>query len=48
MRKILAAAAMSLIAMAYVVQVQAAAWYVRFTDQFFGAPVAATPQPLPR
>ena len=37
-----------LIAMAYVVQVQAAAWYVRFTDHFFGAPVAATPQPCPR
>ena len=37
-----------LIAMAYVVQVQAAAWYVRFTDRLFGAPVAATPQPLPR
>lgn len=37
-----------LIAMAYVVQVQAAAWYVRFTDRFFGAPVAATPQPFPR
>ncbi|GGE66148.1 arsenite transporter [Streptosporangium jomthongense] len=27
-----------LIAMAYIVQVQAAAWYVKFTDRLFGAP----------
>lgn len=27
-----------LIALAYIVQVQAAAWYVKFTDRFFGAP----------
>ena len=26
-----------LIALAYIVQVQAAAWYVRWTDRFFGA-----------
>lgn len=26
-----------IIAMAYIIQVQAAAWYVRFTDRFFGA-----------
>lgn len=29
-----------LIALAYVVQVQAAAWYVRLTDRLFGAPPA--------
>ncbi|WP_341893063.1 bile acid:sodium symporter [Variovorax sp. YR752] len=29
-----------LIALAYVVQVQAAAWYVRFTDRIFGPPAA--------
>jgi predicted Na+-dependent transporter len=27
-----------LIALAYVVQVQAGAWYVRLTDRLFGAP----------
>lgn len=33
-----------LIAMAYIVQVQAAAWYVRWTDRLFGAaPAPATP-----
>jgi ACR3 family arsenite transporter len=31
------------IALAYIIQVQSAAWYVRFTPRFFGAP-AATPQ----
>jgi len=30
-----------LIALAYVVQVQAAAWYVRFTDRLFGRPAGA-------
>lgn len=30
-----------LIALAYVVQVQAAAWYVRFTDRLFGRPMEA-------
>ncbi|MDZ7641421.1 MAG: bile acid:sodium symporter [Desulfurivibrio sp.] len=29
------------IALAYIIQVQAAAWYVRWTDRFFGAPEAA-------
>lgn len=29
-----------LISMAYIVQVQSAAWYVRFTDRFFGQPAA--------
>lgn len=29
-----------LISMAYIVQVQSAAWYVRFTDRLFGQPVA--------
>ncbi len=29
-----------IIAMAYIIQVQAAAWYVRFSDRIFGAPVA--------
>jgi ACR3 family arsenite efflux pump ArsB len=29
-----------LISLAYIVQVQSAAWYVRFTDRFFGQPVA--------
>ena len=31
-----------IIAMAYIIQVQAAAWYVKLTDRIFGAP---TPQP---
>jgi ACR3 family arsenite efflux pump ArsB len=31
------------IALAYIIQVQSAAWYVRFTPRIFGAPVA-TPQ----
>lgn len=30
-----------ILALAYIVQVQAAAWYVRFTDRIFGAPDAA-------
>jgi len=32
-----------LIALAYIVQVQAAAWYVRLTDRLFGAPPVAPP-----
>jgi ACR3 family arsenite efflux pump ArsB len=32
-----------LIALAYIVQVQAAAWYVKLTDRLFGAPPAAAP-----
>ncbi len=36
-----------LIAMAYIVQVQAAAWYVRWTDRLFGAaPVAPVKPPM--
>jgi hypothetical protein len=35
------AEAASLIALAYVVQMQAAAWYVRFTDRLFGRPGGA-------
>ena len=31
------------VAMAYIIQVQSAAWYVRFTDRLFGAP-----QPVPQ
>ena len=31
-----------LIALAYIVQVQAAAWYVKLTDRLFGAPCVAT------
>ncbi len=31
-----------IIAMAYIIQVQAAAWYVKFTDRIFGAPPAET------
>ena len=35
-----------LIALAYIVQVQAAAWYVKLTDRLFGAPpAAAAPAP---
>jgi hypothetical protein len=30
--------------MAYIIQVQAAAWYVRFSDRIFG-PVPTTPAP---
>lgn len=44
------AAAALVVALAYVVQVQAAAWYVKFTDRIFGPAVqAATPAvaPLP-
>jgi ACR3 family arsenite efflux pump ArsB len=37
-----------LIALAYIVQVQAAAWYVRFTDRLFGpAPVTPLSNPAP-
>jgi hypothetical protein len=32
-----------LIALAYIVQVQAAAWYVRLTDRLFGPPPAVAP-----
>ncbi len=32
------------IALAYIIQVQSAAWYVKLTDRVFGAPVAAEPQ----
>ncbi len=28
-----------IIAMAYIIQVQAAAWYVKLTDKLFGAPL---------
>ena len=34
-----------LIAIAYIVQVQAAAWYVKLTDRLFGAPPAAAKAP---
>jgi predicted Na+-dependent transporter len=30
-----------IIAMAYIIQVQSAAWYVKFTDQIFGRPIEA-------
>ena len=33
------------IAVSYIIQVQAAAWYVKFTDSVFG-PVQAQPEPL--
>jgi len=33
-----------LIALAYIVQVQAAAWYVKLTDRLFGAPPTAPPK----
>lgn len=33
-----------LIALAYIVQVQGAAWYVKLTDRFFGAPPPAPPK----
>lgn len=33
------------IALAYIVQVQAAAWYVRFTDRLFGAAAPTPPRP---
>jgi len=32
-----------LIALAYIVQVQAAAWYVKLTDRLFGSPPVAPP-----
>jgi ACR3 family arsenite efflux pump ArsB len=36
------------VALAYIIQVQSAAWYVRFTDRIFGAPAAAHgPRPRP-
>lgn len=34
-----------LIALAYIVQVQSAAWYVKLTDRLFGAPPPAPPKP---
>jgi hypothetical protein len=37
------AGAALVICLAYIIQVQSAAWYVRFTPRIFGAPVA-TPQ----
>lgn len=30
-----------IIALGYIIQVQAAAWYVKFTDRLFGSPQAA-------
>ena len=36
-----------LIALAYIVQVQAAAWYVRATDRLFGPAMPAAPHPAP-
>ena len=33
-----------IIAMAYIIQVQAAAWYVKLTDRLFGSPEQALPQ----
>lgn len=35
-----------IIAMAYIIQVQAAAWYVRFTDRIFGPAIESHPQSL--
>ncbi|MDJ0876006.1 MAG: bile acid:sodium symporter, partial [Desulfobacterales bacterium] len=32
------------VALAYIIQVQSAAWYVRFTDRIFGAPSTASHQ----
>ncbi len=32
-----------IIAMAYIIQVQAAAWYVKFTDRVFGRAAAQAP-----
>ena len=37
-----------LIALAYIVQVQAAAWYVKLTDRLFGAPPATPPAAAPK
>jgi predicted Na+-dependent transporter len=31
------------ISLAYIIQVQSAAWYVRFTDRIFGPPPATEP-----
>lgn len=36
-----------IIALAYIIQVQAAAWYVKFTDRLFGAPAPAEPVAAP-
>jgi ACR3 family arsenite transporter len=36
-----------IIALAYIIQVQAAAWYVKFTDRIFGRPVAPVPAAQP-
>ena len=33
------------IAIAYIIQVQSAAWYVKFSDRIFGPPVAPEPRP---
>jgi arsenite transporter len=35
-----------IIALAYIIQVQAAAWYVRLTDRLFGAAAPGQPKPL--
>lgn len=37
-----------IIAMAYIIQVQAAAWYVRFTDRIFGPISQKSPTPQPQ
>ncbi len=37
-------AAALVVALAYIIQVQSAAWYVRFTDRIFGAPSTASHQ----
>jgi len=34
-----------IIALAYIIQVQAGAWYVKFTDRFFGAPAPLVAAP---
>ena len=34
-----------IIAVAYIVQVQSAAWYVKLADRIFGRPVLVQPQP---
>ena len=43
-----ASAGTMLIALAYIVQVQAAAWYVKLTDRLFGAPPATPPAAAPK
>lgn len=37
-----------IISMAYIIQVQSAAWFVRFTDRVFGLPLAPSQEPAPR